>query len=45
MPNGPEIGDRIPSFEAPDQNGRVRSFDAVRGPNGAFIVFHRSADW
>jgi peroxiredoxin len=42
---GLPIGARIPRFEAPDQDGRVRDFDSVRGPNGAVIYFYRSADW
>lgn len=42
---GPDIGERVPPFEAPDQHGRVQTFDSIRGPNGAVIVFIRSADW
>jgi len=42
---GPEIGDRIPDFAAPDQNGVRRSFDDIKGPNGALVFFFRSADW
>ena len=45
MVSGPEIGERIPEFEAYDQNGNVVSLDDVMGPNGAMVVFHRSADW
>jgi hypothetical protein len=45
MKHGPEIGQRVPLFEALDQHGRAQSLQTVRGPNGAFIVFHRSADW
>lgn len=45
MRHGPDIGERIPPFQAPDQHGRMQSFESVRGPNGAFIVFVRSADW
>ena len=45
MRYGPEGGERIPPFEAPDQHGRRQSFDTIRGSNGLFIVFHRSADW
>lgn len=42
---GPAIGSAIPKFEAPDQNGRVRTFDSIAGPKGALLVFYRSADW
>ncbi len=45
MRYGPDVGDRIPLFEAPDQHGRRQSFETIRGPSGAFIVFQRSADW
>jgi len=45
MVSGPEIGQRIPDFEAYDQNGNLVGLDDVMGPNGAMVVFHRSADW
>ena len=43
--SGPEVGERIPDFEAYDQNGALVSLQDVMGPNGAMVVFHRSADW
>lgn len=45
MVSGPEIGERIPDFEALDQNGNLVSLSDVMGPNGAMVVFVRSADW
>jgi hypothetical protein len=45
MRYGLDVSERIPPFEAHDQQGQLRTFDAIRGPNGAFIVFVRSADW
>ena len=42
---GPEVGDTIPDFAALDQNGVRRSFDDIKGPNGALVFFFRSADW
>ncbi|HUA20953.1 MAG TPA: hypothetical protein VMB25_19530 [Bryobacteraceae bacterium] len=42
---GPEPGRRIPDFTLPDQNGQPRSLANLAGPNGLFLVFHRSADW
>ena len=42
---GPEVGQKIPSFRAPDQNGKMQDFNSIRGPNGAMVVFFRSADW
>ena len=45
MVSGPEIGEPIPDFSAYDQNGNQVGLDDVMGPNGAMVVFHRSADW
>ncbi len=45
MVSGPEIGERIPDFEALDQNGNLVSLSDVMGPDGAMVVFVRSADW
>ena len=42
---GLEVGARIPDFRAIDQNGKAWDFDALKGPNGAVLLFHRSADW
>lgn len=42
---GPQIGELAPDFSLPDQNGRVRTRDSILGPNGAILLFHRSADW
>ncbi len=45
MVSGPEVGERIPDFEALDQNGNLVSLGDVMGPSGAMVVFIRSADW
>lgn len=42
---GPSVGDRIPAFSAPDQNGKTQTFQTIAGPKGAMLVFYRSADW
>ena len=42
---GPEVGQKIPDFRAPDQNGKMQDLNSVRGPKGAMVVFFRSADW
>ena len=42
---GPAVGERIPDFQGVDQNGVSRSFNDIKGPNGAYVLFHRSADW
>ena len=45
MKTGPEIGSKISDFKLPDQFGALRDFSSIAGPNGAVILFHRSADW
>jgi hypothetical protein len=42
---GPKVGDRVPDFSLPDQNGVRRSLQSALGPKGAVLVFYRSADW
>ena len=42
---GPQVGERIPDFSLPDQNGQIQTLDSIRGPNGTMLLFHRSADW
>jgi hypothetical protein len=42
---GIPVGEKIPPFEAKDQQGKVQTFESIRGPKGAFLVFYRSADW
>ena len=39
------VGATIPSFAAPDQEGRVRRFADLAGPKGLVLLFHRSAYW
>jgi peroxiredoxin len=42
---GLSLGERIPDFRIADQDGRLQTFDSMRGPKGAVIYFHRSASW
>ena len=42
---GPQIGARVPDFSLIDQHGRTQTLKSVLGPNGAMLVFFRSADW
>jgi hypothetical protein len=42
---GPAVGSRFPQFSLPDQNGKMQTFDSIKGPKGAVLVFYRSADW
>ncbi len=42
---GPQVGEQVPAFSLPDQNGEVRTLESILGPRGAILLFHRSADW
>jgi hypothetical protein len=42
---GPDVGQQLPAFSAKDQEGRNQTLKSVMGPNGALLVFFRSADW
>jgi cytochrome oxidase Cu insertion factor (SCO1/SenC/PrrC family) len=42
---GPQVGERVPDFSLPDQNGQLRTLNSIMGPNGALLLFHRSASW
>ena len=45
MTLGPAVGEPLPGFQAPDQDGRPRDFASLAGPEGLVLVFFRSADW
>lgn len=42
---GPQVGERVPGFSLPDQNGQIHDLDSIMGSNGVMLVFFRSADW
>lgn len=42
---GPQVGDIVPAFSLPDQTGQTQTLESIMGPNGAMLVFSRSADW
>ena len=42
---GPQVGETVPDFELVDQFGASHDLESVMGPNGAMLLFHRSADW
>lgn len=42
---GPEVGEKIPDFEAVDQSGATRDFASLAGEKGLLLLFFRSADW
>ena len=45
LKTGPKIGEKVPAFALPDQNGEQRSLQELTGPNGLLLIFSRSADW
>jgi hypothetical protein len=45
LKTGPKIGEKVPSFTLPDQNGRGWSLHELMGPKGLLLIFSRSADW
>jgi hypothetical protein len=42
---GPKVGEAVPLFSLQDQNGHAQSLKSLLGPEGAVLVFFRSADW
>lgn len=42
---GPQVGTVVADFSAVDQFGRMQTLKSIMGPNGAMLVFNRSADW
>jgi hypothetical protein len=42
---GPQVGERVPDFSLVDQGGASRTLQSILGPNGALLVFFRSAEW
>ena len=42
---GPQVGERVPDFSLPDQNGQFHTLASIMGPKGAMLLFHRSANW
>jgi len=42
---GPQAGRQVPAFDLLDQSGKRHTLDSILGPNGAMLVFFRSADW
>jgi hypothetical protein len=42
---GPEVGTKMPDFQAIDQDGKAHTLTSLLGPKGAVLVVYRSADW
>lgn len=45
FPTGPDIGERLPEFSLPNQEGRIIDYHADRGDSKSVVVFYRSAVW
>jgi len=42
---GPQVGQTVPPIRGVDQFGKPQTLESIYGPNGAMLVFFRSADW
>ena len=42
---GPQVGRRVPPISGTDQFGKPHTLSSAMGPEGAMLVFFRSADW
>ena len=42
---GPDVGDALPDFTLPNQNGDLVNFNETRKDGRAMVMFHRSARW
>ncbi len=45
FPTGPEVGERLPEFSLPNQDGRIVDYHADRADSKSIVVFYRSAVW
>ncbi len=45
FPTGPAVGQLLPDFTLPDQNGNKINFTTARQGKRAMVIFHRSARW
>ena len=42
---GPQVGQKAPDFSLTDQTGARHTLQSILEPNGAVLVFYRSAEW
>jgi hypothetical protein len=42
---GPQVGDTVPDFTLPDQEGERHTLASLMGPNGLMLVFNRATSW
>lgn len=45
FPTGPSVGERLPDFRLPNQEGETIDFHRHRGERRAAVMFQRSAVW
>lgn len=45
FPTGPDVGERLPEFTLPNQNGEMIDFHESRDGGKSAVVFYRSAVW
>jgi hypothetical protein len=45
LKTGPKVGEKVPDFTLPDQDGKPRPLRDLMGKDGLLLVFVRSADW
>ena len=45
FPSGPAVGERLPEFRLPDQEGVMVDFHSDRAKGKAVVVFYRSTVW
>ncbi len=45
FPTGPAVGERLPEFQLPNQNGELVDFHKRQRSGNAVVVFFRSAMW
>lgn len=42
---GPQVGETVPAFSLPDQDGEVQTSRSLMGPKGMMLVFNRATAW
>ena len=45
FPSGPDVGERLPEFTLPNQDGESIDFHLSRGDSKSIVVFYRSVVW
>ncbi len=45
FPTGPDVGERLPEFTLPNQDGELIDFHQHRGASKSIVVFYRSVVW